>query len=853
MENYYEVIERDKTLPINVMIHNVNEMGMHCHKELEFVLVLQGSVNIRVGKEMYILKEDGLILINSNEIHNAIKTHENNTLLVVQVDPEYYYPYDKNFSKMIFNCKSFLHKDEEQEPFDRIKGCLAELVWETAKKEKGYEFKIASILFSISANLINSFTYHVIEDEKILSINKNSYRLKSIMSYINENLNKNVTLQEIADKEKLNIYYLSHFFKKKTGMGFQEYLNVIRLDKALKLLVNSNYTITDIAYSSGYPSPKAFNKKFKEKYGCSPSNYRKNTIVSNGNNSDNYKFDIVEVNDNSSYLNVDRKTALQKIFKYLPSSESKKGPIKALNMINIDVNFGEEGTDLQPYWKKLITFSRASEGLRKQWQSQLKELQREVTFQYIRFHGIFSDDMMIFNLLEDGSINYNWTYVDELFDFFKEVNIKPVIDLGFMHSEINSTDRTMSWWKANVSPIKEMKLWVDMLEAFLRHCINRYGINEVESWYFEVWNDLELESTFWVGGREKYFSFYKKTADTIKGISKKLKVGGSAIAHEGIRYDAFLEEFLTYCMRNNSPLDFVSIHIYPEVCDNTRALDIEKLTNNKQNTDNILKRWKEIISTYYGENHTLDILSLTGEKTKTSLEYEPELYITQWNTPFYRGNCIHDTCYVAAFIVRNVLSSLGYTDALGYSTFTDIMEEHKEGVGPFYGGLGLINNNGLKKASYYAYYLLNMLGDEILYKGEDYIVTRKAEDIQILAYNYVDFDDLFVKSDISALTNKIPLKVYEAKEDKYFSFNINRIAGDYKITTYELNKDNGSVYDQWVSLGEPEELSREDIEYLKGRSYPKKTIDYLSISETYERKMQLPPNGIELIILEKRI
>ena len=106
------------------------------------------------------------------------------------------------------------------------------------------------------------------------------------------------------------------------------------------------------------------------------------------------------------------------------------------------------------------------------------------------------------------------------------------------------------------------------------------------------------------------------------------------------------------------------------------------------------------------------------------------------------GNLIHDTCYVSSYIVRNVLQTIDKVSSLSYWTFTDIFEEQKLSISHFHGGFGLINKDGFK--SHLTMLIIYYLNWEmkIIKQGEDYIITRKREDIQILAFNYVYFDDL---------------------------------------------------------------------------------------------------------------
>lgn len=852
IECFYELVKSDVGVPIKVFLHSVNKLKMHWHKHLEILLVLQGSINIRIEDNEYLLKENDLILINVNEIHNTTKTNEDNIILALQIDTQHYDRYFHGFGKRVFDCKSFMFGEEEQERFDIIRHHLAKIVWELNKRKQGHSFKIGSDLLLLAEHLLNNFHNEMLAVDKVEAISKDIYRLSSIISYIDDNFDKGVTLQDVADNQSLSVYYLSHYIKKALGITFQEYLNIIRLEKAIVLLSRTDKTVTDVAFESGFSSTKSLNNIFRNVHNCTPSQFRKE----NKNKAKNlYKLSPDEEGIRSkSYLDVDRTAAFSKLFTYLNHDLSVEEKIyfNVREFINVDAN--NSGTHNNFYWKKLTTFGRAAEGLRQSWQKQLEELQSEIGFEYIRFHGIFSDEMMVCNVGEDGKIIYNWSYVDELFDFFKKVNIKPFVELGFMPSEIKKSDETIFWWRANISGPRHISLWTDLVKEFIKHCINRYGLKEVENWYFEVWNEPDLEHVFWIGGKEKYFEFYKETVLAIKSISKKLKVGGPSITYQSIKDNTWFEDFLVYCNDNKVFLDFVALHIYPEIFSSME--EVEDIMNNVKETKDtsvVMLALQYMKRIYFDENHTLDTVNSVNEKMNHLLPYKPEVHVTEWSSSSNSRNLISDTVFVALFIIKNILKSIGQVDSLGYWTFTDIMEESKAGISHFHGGFGLINKDGIKKPSYFAYYLLSKLGERIIEQGEEYIVTKNGESIQILAYNFAYFDELFMNGDTSALTNIERYLVYEDKPRKEVELNIKGLSGYYKITRYELNREYGSAFDEWVKMGVPENMTNEEIEYLKGRARPNMTIDYMDIAGEYSQILSIPVHGVELIMLEKQM
>lgn len=520
MEYFYEIITREKDLPVKIFIQNMDKIKMHFHSELEIILILKGSINIRIENKKYKLKENDIMAVNPNEIHSTSRTDENNILLALQIDPSYYSKYYKHFNKIRFCCRSFEYSKDEQYRFDIIRKHLSQILLENYKKNQGYKLIIGSEVNRLLSFLLNNFKCSYIDEDEVTNIKKDMRRIESIISYIDENYNKKITLKEIADNEYLSVYHMSHFIKDILGISFQEYLNIKRLDKFIELLMNTNKTITEMSYESGFPSPKSLNRLFKIKYNCSPSEYKKNNI-----DKDKYLLD-------KKTTEIDKKEAYKEFFIYIEDlnrsieKTSKNIDKKDRKILDREKSWANYEKD----WARPITFTRASEGLTKAWQEEIKEIQKEVKFEYIKFYSIFSDDILTIDVDSKNNIIYNWTYVNKLFDFLKENNIKPFIELGFMTAELKDANNRVFFSRTNISKIKNMKQWIGLVRAFIENCINRYGIEEVVNWYFEVWNPHNIEYVFWKDGQDRYFEFYKETTLAIKSICENIKVGAPAMS-----------------------------------------------------------------------------------------------------------------------------------------------------------------------------------------------------------------------------------------------------------------------------------------------------------------------------------
>ena len=359
---------------------------------------------------------------------------------------------------------------------------------------------------------------------------------------------------------------------------------------------------------------------------------------------------------------------------------------------------------------------RANEGLRADWQRQLRRARTECGFRYIRFHGLFCDDMGVYQEDKQGRPVYNWQYVDELFDFLTSIGMKPFVELGFMPGALASGPQTIFWYKANVTPPKDYAKWEAFIAAFTRHVTERYGADEVRSWYFEVWNEPNLTG-FWMGttggksetefapiARAEYYRLYETTARAVKSVDATYRVGGPATAGSG-----WIDETLAHCAENKLPLDFVSTHTYATM---SGYLDENGSAGTVFSPD---------------RNAVTGEVKGVRERMDRTAFAKSELHYTEWSSSYTPFDPIHDSYHSAAFILDKIRHIGSAATSMSYWTFTDIFEEAGPRTTPFHGGFGMLNYQDLAKPSYFAYKFLHRLGDaELVCADPDAFVCRDA-------------------------------------------------------------------------------------------------------------------------------
>lgn len=817
-------------MPLRLFVNSVAHVRFHWHKEIEIIYVLQGSVTIYVEKRHYRLNQDDIIVVNSMSVHQLERTSEDNVLLTLQFSPDFM------VDQPIIECNSLDQTAENRSRYDQIRGCLARMAWEASKKAPGSRHYSLGSLQMLVGHLIRYFGTGTNETARENGKAYDYKRLNRVLQFVDRHYNEKISLQTIAAKEHLSLHYFSHFFSDKIGIPFQKYLTAVRLEKAAAQLAESGKSMTQVALDCGFANVKLFNKYFKEKYGCTPSAFRASLLAAKPVDPARKPLTYAE-SSSGDYYETDTIQAMESLYRYLEradegAADEDRGSI-ACERVDLRINARDKGFPYESHWNRVATAGRAQEGLRADWQDQLLELQQCVGFTHIRFHGIFNDEMMVYRETEDGSPVYNWSYVDKLYDFLLQAGIRPFVELSFMPTPLRRSNETIFWWKGNIAPPADQSKWDALVREFVCHCLNRYGLDEVKRWYFEVWNEPDLAGVCWAGTKEQYFAFYESTARAIKSVSAELRVGGPALGYGSLWNDSWAADFMAYCRQGNVPIDFFSFHVYSEYPN--RKEESGKLTT-------------IMPPSFY-------LKSIERLKTQIGASEMPglELHMTEWNFSLYDRNLVHDTMFMAPFVIYHALRTLGELSSIAFWSFTDVFEESQVPPSPFYGGFGLINRNGLKKPGFYAFELLAKLGKHIAAKGDGYVFTTNDDgSMQLLMYHYTHVDQLFASGDWSGLSETSRYTVFEERGGRAYHLKLEGLSGPYKLTSYRLDREHGSVFDEWLRMGKPDCPTKEELAYLRKKSGPHMRTESLTATESYERTFIVPPHGVMLLTFEKR-
>ncbi|MRR23246.1 glycoside hydrolase, partial [bacterium] len=460
---------------------------------------------------------------------------------------------------------------------------------------------------------------------------------------------------------------------------------------------------------------------------------------------------------------------------------------------SIMLDYSKTGGKMNTMFKECIGAGRANEGLRADWQQQLAMVREECGFRYIRMHGLLTDDMGVYREDEKGNPQYNYQYIDVLYDYILEIGMKPFVELGFMPWALASGDRTIFWWRGNITPPKDWDRWADLIRNLTEHFTERYGAEEVKTWYFEVWNEPNLKDGFWAGTMEDYFKLYRFAAEAIKSVNPEYKVGGPATAGA-----AWVPEMITFCDTAGIPIDFISTHSY-----GVRQGYLDETGTSGTILDQ--NRWAV----------SGDVLN-SRKQISESVIPGLELHYTEWSSSYTPADPVHDSYHQAPYILEKLKQVGDAANSMSYWVFTDIFEEAGPWFTPFHGGFGLLNYQGIKKPAFHAYSFLNRLGETELVNTDSSSWACKSApgNFQVLLWDYT-----YTHPGDSVLNQMYYIRDLPSKPRGKVSVEIANVPpGKYRLEIYRTGYRVNDPYTAYLSMGRPDQLTMQQVEILKQKS-----------------------------------
>lgn len=463
-------------------------------------------------------------------------------------------------------------------------------------------------------------------------------------------------------------------------------------------------------------------------------------------------------------------------------------------------------TPFPHFWEQMFGSGRAILSLRDSYRRDLREVKDITGFEYVRFHDILDDDVGVYSEDADGRPVYNFSYVDEIYDGLLGAGVKPFVELSFMPRKLSVDPPTLHpfWYKPIVSPPRDFDRWEELVYQFTRHLVDRYGLDEVASWYFEVWNEPNID--FWAGNpkEETYYELYDHAAGAIKAVSPRLRVGGPATAQA-----AWIDRFIRHCSDKNVPFDFVSTHVYS----NDSGQDVFGSSEPIGRDRMVCRAARKVY-----------------DEVKASPRPQVPIIWSEYNASYKNEVSVTDSAFLGPWLADTIRQCDGLADVMSYWTFSDVFDEQGPAQQPFYGGFGLISSGGVPKPAFNAFRLLHRLGTQrISVKSDAALATTRPDGSLVIA-----------------LWNLIPPG--ESGAEKQITLEIAGLTGKRRVTVQQVDNSHGSFWPTYRNMGQPRYPSDEQYHRLRDASAmppPERREWNNGVLE-----LKLPPHALALVEVE---
>lgn len=829
MKFNHEIISFPKNVPLNLSINRLGSVGRHWHQSLEIVFVVHGDVTVKLSDETHTLSVGDVMLVNPNAIHEFFS--DDATLVTVHLKLELLPGLPEDVRQAYFDCVS--NGTDNPERFNTLKSVVADLLRVNLQGGQCVDVLNLSLCYRLVYELYASFATDSIkrssDDAKKLD------RLSSILSIINDRYAEDLSLETIAGEVYLTVPYLSKFFKSCMGVTISRYIRTTRLYHAANALLSPGKSIESIAEENGFPNTRAFVSAFKEEYGELPSSWRKRAPQQ--------PFDFVRQEQTVNYINCDPHITRSYISDFIHENSVQYGvtaaPGAAVESDAVTVTADENAPLLKHNCRSFIGVSRAHELLEEKIREDIRRLQHNAPFRYIKMHSLLDDDMMVYSEGPKGEAEYNFNLIDEVFDFLLSVRLRPLVQFSFMPSLLAADkNKTTFYCRTVTSEPKSLQKWSQLVKKLTAHLIDRYGKEEVSKWLFCVWNEPSSSNKmFGFKDKDTFLQLYECSYRAVKSVSSDLMFGGPASFSAIGKSEDWLFDFLRASARIGARPDFINIHYYD--IDLTYAIQHPSFDDD----------WTDVFLSTDPDSFGKFVKSLKERLSAEGFDDLP-VYVTEWNSTVSHRDLLNDTCFKSAYIAKNVLENYDELSGYGYWLLSDSHNELRMSEKLFHGGMGLFTANGIAKPSYFVYMMFAKMGKRFVCRGDGYFVTANDDELILTLYNYHHFSDAYAK-EVGIFTSYTDrYSIFPTKAGKLFKFDFPGLSGDFMIKSVYVNQKHGSPYDEFVRMGAVEPLYPDEVKWLNDIGKPRLKKERVSASPL-SLSISLSPFEVRQVTIKK--
>jgi len=779
-----------------------------------FLVILSGEVQVQVDDRATYLNDNGLMLVEPDTPFD-ITGHGSNLLMIIRMDCDFFAQGRAGrFGRLVCNSAQ-----DDQRDYTLLRQMLSHLALNYYENIECKELRQLELCYSLLYYL--NTTHYVPGGVSQSGAGEGELRGSRIISYIESNYMQDIRLDDLSEATFLSPSYLSRLFKKLTGTNFKAYLEEVRLRHAVEDLRNSELTITAIAYNNGFPNVSALNSAIRKKYDMAPNEFRRSLAESEP-----------AVVEQSPYHEVDYDNVKE-------SLELLAGPdpVKALGMYRFPdqmeyvVEDVSQFCPIAPIWKQMINVGTLQSLLNVNTKSHLTLLQDEVGFKYARIESVLTEGSM--PTMTDGQ--YNFSQFDRAIDLLLSLKLTPFLDLSYKGDYNTLVSRSGNLYRGDI-PRQRISEWEfrDKASALIRHCINTFGAGEVEKWGVEVCalHDVALE---FLETPEEYARRFRSAYDMIKALLPNMIVGGPEqhIAKE----NDFISEVGEHLRSWGIKPDFLSL------C----AMPYEPAPSSGERGHYIIASDPDYI-----RSRVESIRDMIHERFGAHMP----IWLTVFSQDVRTRNHVNDSAYQATFITKNTIDLIGLADVIGYWQLSDIDTEYIDTTRILFGGTGIVSKDGLKKPGFSALKRLSSINTLLIKKEPSMLVTTNAiNTYNVVLCNYAHFTDLYCLSNGEGVAYDNAYTVFGDAATKDISVELKGLRnGRYKVVTTTLNRENGSLFDEWLRYGIIDGLQPHDIRYLRDIVHPQRTVRYHDCENgALKLSMQMLPHEVKFLLILREL
>lgn len=773
------------------LVYLMNE-AEHSYQGIELLYMIDKEAEIRTDVS-FTLKENDIVVFNSGEVH--VLQCSRKAIAFRLLIPYRLLGKLSTDEILFFQCNSALLTATN---YNELVHLVEQLVLQYLNLDTADLSGLSSVLFQIIQELFKSYKV----DQSKIGLVSQKYpmsKINRILNYIHLHASEPLNLSDLAGYFHMSEAYFSHYFKEKVGENYLSYLNEVRIQNATLDLCQTNDSITEVALNNGFSTPSVFNRHFRKAYGKTPLEYRNEMIESRKS------MDLTEEKIEAIQQQISDKIERESTQKVKPElvrvSASSAGICWENN--NIIMNIGETPAVCDAEIQKHILL-----------------LKEELGISYARIWNLFSDKFAITADL-DGD-NFNFFYLDSVLDFFVQHDIALFLDLGQRKRVIKASSKSEVYLEEEAHQPVNMRQWESLLRHFMKHLLRRYGTTVLEKWIFEFpWN---LEPYYRDG--YDYVTAYSKGRSIVKELIKNATVAG--LSPNITVNEAQLSDTIRKMKKESIFPDVVTMRVFMDL----EHQLMQDVSFQRENRFQYARAFVERI-----------VKKVRDEKLSC------KFCISEWSNSVANRAMIQDSCARGTAVIRFVSDMSKLVDMMGFWHGSDAVDVFYDTKKLIFGGGGILTKDGIKKPSFYAFRFLNQLGRDVLKFGRNYVITKDSSGrIVCLFYNQREYSYSYYLKDTTELTDLSQL--FQSEEKVILEIELSNMErnGEYLIKEEVVNSKNGSIQDEWKTLGNQEELRKSEIQYLKNICIPRIYMKQFICTEGRLRfHIELEPHEMRLI------